>query len=109
MSAMWNREDAFWVIERLEPELAKIGAHCALGGSVAYRGESEKDLDLIIYPHNSKPEEYWEVYQILTLLKEFFKADKFNDCHGTSQIRDGKRVGWLMTPKGKRVDVFFLR
>lgn len=106
---MWNREQAFWVIERLEPLLANAGAHCALNGSVLYRGGSMKDLDIIVYPHNAVIGEVWDTYPLKQLIREFFGAKVFNDCKGVSQVRDGKEVSWLTTPKGKRVDIFFLR
>lgn len=106
---MWTREEAFWVIERLEPIMAEMGAHVALGGSVLYRGSSTKDLDIIVYPHNADKFNTWETYPLKQKLAEFFKSGgTFNDCTGVSQIRDGKEVAWLKTPKGKRVDFFFL-
>lgn len=104
---MWTREEAFLVIERLEPIIAEAGAHVALGGSVLYRGTSEKDLDLFIYPHN-KDANPWDTFKLKLLLKKFFRAETMNDCKGFSQIRDSKEVAWLKTPKGKRVDFFFL-
>lgn len=106
---MWTREQAFWVIELLEPLLANAGAHCALNGSVLYRGSSTKDLDLIVYPHKSVIGEHWDTYPLKQLIRGFFQSNHFNDCKGASQVRDGKEVSWLTTPKGKRVDIFFLR
>ena len=106
---MWNREEAFWVIEKLEPQMAALGAHVALGGSVAYCGTSEKDLDLILYPHTAVVEGPFDWFPVQMKLKEFFHAPTINDCEGVSQVRDGKKVSWLTTPKGKRVDFFFLQ
>lgn len=37
--------------QTMEPVLREIGYHCALTGSVLYAGKSEKDLDIIVYPH----------------------------------------------------------
>jgi len=105
---MWTREQAFWVLERLELIMASMGAHVALNGSVLYRGSSEKDLDVIIYPHNKQQEELWETYPLKMAIKKFFQAETINNCEGISQIRDGKQVAWLKTPEGKRVDLFFL-
>jgi hypothetical protein len=106
---MWTREEAFWVIEKLEPQLANLGAHCALAGSVAYRGNSDKDLDLILYPDQAVEGVPFDWFPIQMHLKTFFNASVINDCKGVSQIRDGKKVSWLETPKGKRVDFFFLQ
>ena len=102
---MWTREEAIWVIERLEPELAKVGAHCALAGSVAYKGKSDHDLDLIIYPHANAGMDYSTVEKPLLA---FFKADKLYDAAGGSPYEEGRLILYLVTPKGKRVDFFFL-
>ena len=109
-------EEAFWVIERLEPELSKVGVHCALAGSVAYRGWSEKDLDLIIYPHTveiaiNETKIPFNFKPAKDVIQKFFEADDADvwDCEDGSQIRDGKQVSCLKTPKGKRVDCFFLQ
>lgn len=106
--SMWNREEAFWVIERLEPEMAKLGAHCALTGSILYRGTSDKDLDIVLYPHIAHKDKF-DWIPVKQALARFFSATETNDCGGTSQIRDNKMVSWLTTPKGKRVDFFFLQ
>lgn len=98
-----------WVAERLEPKMAEHGAHIALGGSVLYRGTSEKDLDILVYPHTRNDAEGWNTAPLKQVLKAFFRAETFRDCEGVSQIRDQKEVGWLLTPKGKRVDFFFLK
>lgn len=106
---MWTRDQAFWVIENLEPQLASLGAHCALAGSVAYRGTSDKDLDIVLYPHQAVAGVPFDWYPVQMELKKFFNAKVINDCEGISQVRDGKKVSWLTTPKGKRVDFFFLQ
>ncbi len=105
---MWTRELAIKLVEKLEPELAKIGAHCALAGSVLYKGESKKDLDIIIYPHKSDWNNPFQVEPIKLFLHGFFKGATIKDCGGVSQIRDAKQVSWLMTPNNRRIDFFFL-
>jgi len=106
---MWRREEAVWVIERLEPVMANLGAHVALAGSVAYRGTSDKDLDLILYPHQAVEGVPFDWFLAKVELEKFFAAPAIVDCGGTSQLRDAKKVSWLTTPKGKRVDFFFLQ
>ena len=109
---MWTREEAIWVVERLEPLLAEVGAHCALSGSVMYRGTSDKDLDLIIYPHANKPLDVQENSPVSNVLQKFFKCDKLNDAtagNGYDKGDDTSRlILYCWTPKGKRVDFFFL-
>lgn len=107
---MWTLTQAIEVMKRLEVVLAENGAHCALGGSILYRGTSDKDLDIIIYPHN-KNESGWDsetTYKLKIVCRNFFGAKTFNDCKGVSQMQDAKEVSWLTTHDGKRVDMFYL-
>lgn len=77
-------------------------------GSVLYRGASDKDLDLIIYPHNSTGEVWLDKPALKQRIREYFSAVEIHDCGGVSQVRDAKDVAWLQTPDGKRIDFFFL-
>lgn len=106
---MWTLEQAMSVIEPLEPKLGNIGFHCALNGSVLYNGKSEKDLDLIIYPHTKVNGVTPDWDSAKSLLKDYFGAVKITDCGGVSQLRDDKEVSWLKTSTGKRIDFFFLQ
>lgn len=47
-------QDAVDAARLIEPELARRGLHVAIGGSLMYRGDSEKDIDLIVYSHNPR-------------------------------------------------------
>lgn len=49
---MYTTQDAIEIAQRLEPIFAKLNLHIAIGGSCVYRGYSEKDIDVFIYPHN---------------------------------------------------------
>lgn len=40
-------------IQWLEPQLTAVGMHCSLTGSVIFKGSSENDMDIVIYPHKS--------------------------------------------------------
>ena len=51
LSATRTLEDAVALARRVEKELTVAGWHCALTGSCLYLGQSEKDVDLIVYPH----------------------------------------------------------
>ena len=46
--------DAVKICREIEPKLRGIGYHCGLTGSTLYAGESSKDVDIIIYPHDIK-------------------------------------------------------
>ncbi len=105
---MWTLELAVKLVKKLEPELSNSGYHCALTGSVLYKGSSEKDLDIVIYPHDVDKQSIWDRTSIKDFLKTFFKSE-IKTCGGASQIRDDKHVAWLITPDGRRIDFFFLR
>lgn len=105
---MWTRETALEIIPALEAKLSEHGAHIALGGSVLYRGTSEKDLDIIIYPHKRDDEGGWATFAIKAVLMSHFKTG-LNDCEGFSQVRDDKEVAWMKLPDGRRIDFFFLK
>lgn len=123
----WDLDSAVKFIRELEPKLAALGAHCGLTGSILYVGQSLKDVDIIIYPHDKKPEG-WDYNHILDFLRNnygvLFKcATPYPNEYGStpsdipSQIksaieiteyRDSKDVYNLTLADGNRVDLFFL-
>ncbi len=49
---MWIKEEGLALAAELELKLAATcKCHFALGGSVMYAGKSDKDVDIIVYPH----------------------------------------------------------
>jgi len=50
MSALWTLEQGVSVARKMEKILIPLGCHCCLGGSVLHAGQSDKDLDIFIYP-----------------------------------------------------------
>lgn len=111
ITPMWTLRETILELKALEAELQKINFHCWLTGSILYRGESFKDLDVIIYPrHKSEVGEGsnvdWEVAK--AFLTKWFEAEGIKDCSSISQDRDDKQVAWLRTKSGKRIDFFFL-
>lgn len=105
---MWKLNDAIEEIKQLEPKLAAVGFHCALTGSVLYKGESIKDLDLVIYPHNKNGAFDTDWQPARDCVKNHFKSAFIKDCGGTSQIRDDKKVSWISDELQRRIDLFFL-
>jgi len=49
----WTIEDAIQFCRALEDAIAPVGFHVGLRGGVLLRGKSDRDLDLVIYPHDS--------------------------------------------------------
>lgn len=58
----WDLNDALEFIRALEPMLdLHCEAHCGLIGGVLKKGTSQKDLDLVIYPHKKDHKATWNV------------------------------------------------
>ncbi len=51
---VWSIEEAINLIRHIQPALSRVGWCVGLTGSVLGAGRSEKDLDLILYPHSQK-------------------------------------------------------
>lgn len=95
-------QDGVDLIRIVEPILIEIGYHCALHGSVLYKGASEKDIDIIIYPHkidSLKPEA-----EIFTVLLAVGITPTFD--HPRSKC---DKVIWPCSAQGRRVDLFFMK
>lgn len=41
------------MVRNIEDALAPVGYHVGLRGSILLKGESENDLDIVVYPHDS--------------------------------------------------------
>lgn len=100
----YNTEDAVNLCIRLEPVVSRHGYHLAIGGSLAYRGTSTKDIDILIYPHNSGME--CGRAHLIALLKShgFTELERNSELPATA-IPD---VWKSMSTNGKRVDFFFM-
>lgn len=49
----YTTADSLQIAQQLEPVFAsEMNMHIAIGGSCVYRGNSTKDIDIFIYPHN---------------------------------------------------------
>ena len=78
-------------------------AHCALGGSCLHKGRSDKDVDIIVYPHKSEyPYSIDKMIELLTLAGFNTFQERDHAAYG-----DGKTV-YLAYYNGTRVDFFFL-
>lgn len=101
---MWTLELGLAVARIVQTIVVDHGAHVGLTGGVLLRGQSEKDLDILIYPHDSS--KGYNVYAIQVALKDEFSD--WRKCEATKyHSRDGKEV-WTTNYYGARVDFFFL-
>jgi hypothetical protein len=92
------------VCKEIEELIKPLGCHCGLGGSLMYRGYSTKDIDVLIYPRSKAKIDKLAVVHALA------KAGyKFNNH--SSSVRGSVEfdVEVMKSPKGERVDIFFLQ
>jgi hypothetical protein len=101
---MWTRETAFQFLEPLEKFLADNGYHCALGGGVMYKGTSDKDLDVIVYPHNR--DNCVLVDMLWERLRGFLSPRKAVKAGGSCRDSKDVRVFYVAD---RRIDFFFLK
>lgn len=117
----WNLNLAIRFARQLNSLLARASvpddqkAHVAITGGVLLNGRSEKDLDLIVFPHQSAGVTFpgWETGVVATLnkyLTEFYKFEPLIPCEGYGdKARDDKKVWYAARKADKRkVDFFFL-
>lgn len=103
---MWTIEEGIKFCWMLEPILAESGWHCALAGSVLYVGKSNKDLDIVIYPHdtsNSRPDDVEYILNKLTA-----NYHKYVPSQVKRRYPDSKDI-WVGEYEGKRIDFFLMR
>lgn len=47
-----NLDEALPIIRAVETAVAPLGWHVGLTGSVLFKGSSQKDVDIVMYPHD---------------------------------------------------------
>jgi hypothetical protein len=102
-------QDAVAIAMRLEPLIfAKFNLHIAIGGSCVYRGTSEKDVDIFIYPHSKEVE--IERDKIVCWLAD--QGFTYRLKNAESPVDDHTQVPdvWVTTEEatGKKADFFFM-
>lgn len=113
--AMWTRHEAFHFLGLLREDLAKVGYAVALAGSILYRGTSEKDLDVVIFPLGGiePPSPNPDLTALREALNDFGLTMRL-DHEATMQTwraigsQDTKHVE-VWDFGDRRVDLFFLR
>lgn len=95
---------AILIANKLEEAAVKYQAHVALGGSCLYKGYSQKDVDLFLYPHSKGSLTRETVFQILkTAGFEALKDNSFDEC---SDYCDKPFIQCEFN--GYRVDIFLV-
>ena len=97
---LWTLDEAIKLVRELEEVVKPVGYHCALGGSVLMRGESKKDLDIFVYPHQAPHDRESDL--IVALGGYGLQAKRVVEFYA-----DEKRVIFTKL-NGKRIDLFLV-
>ena len=102
----WILDQDIDLVRQLEFKLKRAYSHyhVALGGSVLHKGFSNKDLDIIIYPHKTTQQ---DIKWMKNALLQFGLVEISDRGAVHSGYGDGKDV-IQYEYQNKRVDIFFL-
>lgn len=120
----WTLEQGVKFVQNLEravfnsPTSSSLGVHVGLTGGVLYNGKSKKDLDVMVYPHNTTKlptaEDVHNRFIELGLVP-FFEKDRASAPEWTTsrpqqnqKTGDQKLITLWKTQSGKRIDFFFV-
>jgi hypothetical protein len=103
----WTLEEGIKFARKLELDLAPLGYHCAITGSVLYKGRSEKDLDIMIYPHDSTKCNEKTQQEVEKMLDKIHGIQI--ELIDRMKYPDEKNVYWSYDTSGKRIDFFFVK
>lgn len=107
----WTLNEAVAFLTDLAGHLEPCGMGVGLMGSVLTKGESRKDLDVILYPMDSSKPYPWEVTSSALKgygLELLVDTDSVHQRWRKLGSQDEKIVQ-IWSYKGRRVDVFFLK
>ena len=105
---MWNRDDATVIMPKFEAIAKMMGYHVALGGSVMYNGESNKDLDVIVYPHQNTDPHRPTQNSLLDMFVYHKLIDNYNDVAKTKGMDRKVYCGCYHLDTLKRIDFIFV-
>lgn len=100
----WTLAQGVEFCRSLQTFLRPLGFGVALTGGVLLKGDSDKDLDLIVYPFKKQTTNYERLRERLL---EFGLSFVRLPNHGLGYPDDGKDVQ-VWQYQGKRIDLFFL-
>lgn len=109
----WTLEDGLAVLRSLEGLLSTVGFHVALAGSVMRCGRSEKDLDVIVYPHRAPCRDFSPVATALeqmgfTRVRTASEMRKYWSEKNLLLTYDHKHVEVWLDNDGRRIDFICL-
>ena len=107
----WTLGSAVDFCRFIQPLIREGGYHCGLTGSSLIHGESTKDVDILIYPHDKSVTSFIGATMILEGhcgIQGLRKCLAGKSEEELAKYPDDKDI-WIGDYKGKRVDFFFVQ
>lgn len=106
----WTLAEAVVFAQHLQPFVVGEGYHVGILGSVLTKGESQKDLDILLYPHTTAMVDLEALYEAMEEAGMHRIVPFANVCRVRAQVDsfDTKHVE-VWEHRMRRIDVFFLR
>ena len=122
LTQKWTLETGVNFARKLELAIRDSGFHVALGGSVLHVGHSNKDLDLFVYPHNTRTSHNIEEFRAaLKQMSDFrlwvaidvihaawAKADASEAEIDVNALKGSRKIVEVWNYGIRRVDVFYM-
>ncbi len=107
----WTLEQALELVRSLNERLLEVGYVVALTGSVLFKGESNKDLDLLIYPMTTEHQDKTKVAAklkelgLLQVSRAEQVQERWKKMRGSN---DKKHVEIWRTRDRRKIDIFMV-
>lgn len=101
---VWTLDEAVDLAREMNVALEGLGYHTALTGGCLYRGESFKDVDIIIYPRSHAKR--MDPQDIIRALSVQFGITGHREAGDPRYPCD--KIVFVTALRGKRCDLFFL-
>jgi hypothetical protein len=98
----WTLKEALVWVAILQEHVRPCGYHIGLHGSVLHKGKSSKDLDLIVYPHNSGAIPTGLIAGAIERAGLTYRRER-------ALYQDEKEIRIYTIADGRRIDIFFLQ
>jgi hypothetical protein len=107
----WTWDSALAFLKRIRPGVRAVGYDLALAGSVLHSGESEKDLDVVLFPLTTVKQDQGALRGVLIdcgLIRRAAKDQVQKHWRAAGSL-DDKHVEVWCDDVDRRIDFFFLK
>jgi|SRR5947207_13451211 len=102
-NSRWELYEGIQECQNLARFIKEFGYYPALTGSVLYHGSSQKDLDILVYPHHA-PSPVMSFADLWLEIIKYYNPKAYGFA-GTGKAYEGVR--YLIKQSEQRIDFFF--